>query len=126
MANFYRALGFIDENSKLEKGNYIEQVVHLENVEVEWIKMRAPDGNLIELLKYHSHPKKINNNIKKTNELGCSHIAFTVKNLDQICNLIKQKGGKFVNPPAISPDGKVKVIYCYDPEGGLIELVQEL
>ena len=55
VADFYRSLGFIDANSEKEEGDFIEQVTGLKGAKLEWIKLKAPDGNLIELLKYHSH-----------------------------------------------------------------------
>ena len=56
MSAFYRALGFVDESHATETGAFIDQVVHLDDVKVEWIKLRSPDGYLLELLQYHSHP----------------------------------------------------------------------
>ena len=54
-ADFYRSLGFVDNNSATEEGDFIDQVTGLKGTKLEWIKLKAPDGNLIELLKYHSH-----------------------------------------------------------------------
>ena len=125
MAAFYRALGFVDESHAIETGLFIEQVVHLDGVEVEWIKMRAPDGSLLELLQYHSHPLSLRSDLAKSNELGCSHLAFTVGDIDKACEIVTNSGGRITNPPAIAPNGRVKVVYCHDPEGGLIELVEE-
>ena len=48
MANFYRHLGFKDESRLVEKGSFIEQVVNIPLVKIEWIKLRSPDGFLIE------------------------------------------------------------------------------
>jgi len=126
MAEFYRSLGFVDDNRAIEEGEFIDQVTGLKNTKLEWIKMKSPDGYLLELLQYHSHPideKVINAN---SNKLGCSHLAYTVKSLADTCRLIKQSGGSVVNEPAISPNSMVKVAYCHDPEGVLIEIVEEL
>ena len=38
----------------------------------------------------------------------------------------KKNGGSLKNRPVVSPSGKAKVVYCYDPEGVLIELVEEI
>ena len=124
MAKFYRQLGFVDDNRAIEEGLFIEQVTGLENAKLEWIKMRAPDGYLLELLQYHSHPimKDVTN--ADSNQLGCSHIAFTVSDISQECINVTKAGGSIVNEPANSPNGKVKVAYCHDPEGVLIELVE--
>ncbi len=126
MAKFYRILGFVDKNHAVEEGLFIEQVVDLTGVKVEWIKMRSPDGYLLELLQYHTHQKKVRTDKAKSNELGCSHLAFTVVNIERACEEIEKAGGSIGNPPAYSPDGKVKVAYCHDPEGVLIEIVEEI
>ena len=39
---------------------------------------------------------------------------------------IIKNGGSLVNYPEINNCGTVKVAYCYDPEGVLIEIVEEL
>jgi len=58
--------------------------------------------------------------------LGCSHVAFTVDNIDKACNKIRQAGGTVTSLPATSPNGMAKVVYCHDPEGILMEIVEEL
>ena len=126
MAGFYRALGFVEVSHDVETGSFIEQVVHLDGVTVEWIKMKAPDGYLLELLKYHSHPNLLEVGLSSSNELGCSHMAFTVDNIDKVSALVVQNGGTITNQPALSPNGKVKVVYCHDPEGVLIEMVEDI
>jgi catechol 2,3-dioxygenase-like lactoylglutathione lyase family enzyme len=126
MSAFYQLLGFIVEDSAVESGAFIEQVVNISDVKVEWIKMRSPDGYLLELLQYHTHPKKLIVDRLTSNDLGCSHLAFTVDSIDEACEKIKKAGGFSGNSPAIAPNGKVKVAYCQDPEGVLLEIVEEL
>ena len=126
MEKFYKGLGFKEKSRAMEEGDFIEQVVGISYVKVEWIKMSSPDGYLLELLQYHSNPQELNREKTKSNDLGCSHLAFTINNIKQTCEYIINAGGSTLNVPATSPDGKVKVTYCYDPEGGLIELVEEI
>ena len=125
-ADFYRSLGFVDNNSATEEGDFIDQVTGLKGTKLEWIKLKAPDGNLIELLKYHSHPQDEEISKQKSYKLGSSHIAFTVDNINEMCKLIENAGGSIVNPPALSNDKKVKVSYCHDVEGVLMEIVEVL
>ena len=125
-ANFYRALGFVDDNQALEEGEFIDQVTGLENTKLEWIKLKTPDGYILELLQYHSHPENTEITQQKSNKLGCSHMAFSVDNIDRICEKIIQLGGCIVNPPALTNDKKVKVAYCHDVEGVLMEIVEVL
>ena len=75
MSKFYLSLGFVENNRAVEVGNFIDQVVNIPNVKIEWIKLKSPDGSLLELLKYHSHPVELNLDNLKTNDLGCSHLA---------------------------------------------------
>jgi len=121
---FYESLGFEEISSDIEKGPFIEQVTGIDGVTLEWIKMKSPDGFVLELLQYLSHSLESENKNAPSNKLGCSHIAFTVKNIEAACEHIKNYGGSLVNDPAISPDGNVKVAYCHDPEGVLMEIVE--
>lgn len=125
-ANFYRNLGFIDHNHAIEEGYFIDQVTGLSDVKIEWIKLKAPDGFLIELLQYKSHPETEELTWQKSNRLGCSHIAFGVENIEKTCEIILKMGGDIINMPALSDDKKVKVAYCHDVEGVLIEIVEVL
>ena len=126
MSKFYESLGFVEFSSEIETGHFIDSVVNIANVKVEWIKMKSPDGFLLELLQYHSHPMPLNSEAFKSNDLGCSHLAYTVNDINNLCEKIVAGGGSITNKPVISPNGKVKVAYCNDPEGVLIELVEEL
>ena len=124
--SFYQALGLKVWKREIETGSFIETVVGIPNVKLEWAKLRAPDGSLLELLQYHSHPLSQPVVPAASNHLGCSHIAFTVDDLSAISALIGHLGGSMVNPPVAAPDGRVRVAYCHDPDGILMELVEEL
>lgn len=126
MTKFYQALGFTCESEAIEEGTFIEQVVDIRGVKLEWVKLRSPDGYLLELLKYHSHQQPLKMQKSRSNDLGCSHMAFTVGNIEDACKVIVRAGGAVLNAPAVSPNGKVKVAYCYDPEGVIMEVVEEL
>ncbi|MBM9546263.1 VOC family protein [Leptospira sp. 201903074] len=123
---FYEALGFVLWKREIEEGRFIETVVGIGSVKLETAKMHASDGSMIELLEYHSHPLKKEKVNSPSNTLGCSHIAFTVDDIERTCELIKTLGGNIVNDPALSPSGMVKVAYCHDIDGILLELVEEV
>lgn len=124
--HFYRdILGLKVQRDMLEEGEFIDNISGLKNVKVRTIKMSADDNNLIELLYYESHKRKPRKNNELPN-IGVSHPAFTVENIDYEYKRLKEKGVKFNCPPQISPDGKAKVTFCYDPDGVSIELVEVL
>ena len=67
---------------------------------------------------------KVNKNYPYSS--GYTHISITVKNIFKIYNSLKKEKIKFNSEPAKSQDGKVLMTYCKTPEGGYLELVQEL
>ncbi len=124
--HFYRdLLGLKIKRDMLEGGEFIDSISNLKNVKVRTIKMSADDGNLVELLWYKSHPRK-SGGAKEICTTGVSHIAFTVENIDYEYKRLKDRGVKFHCLPQISPDNKAKVTFCRDPEGNLVELVEEI
>src|SRR6266566_1934041 len=114
---FYEALGLKVWRRELETGDFIDTVVGIAGVRVEWAKMTCRDGSMIELLQYHSHPDAQARVAAPSNRLGCSHVAYTVDDIVRSCQAIVRLGGSVVNPPALSPNGTVKVAYCHDPDG---------
>jgi lactoylglutathione lyase len=123
---FYRdCLGLKIVKTAEESGKYIDQILALENVQVTTVKMSVGNGSLIELLYYHS-PREYKNTKKGIDEVGISHIAFTVDNVNKQYERLKHLGVSFNSPPVISPDGYAKVVFCQDPDGNYIELVEEL
>jgi len=123
---FYETLGLKLWKRELEKGKFISKVVGLDNAEIETAKLKVSDGSLVELLEYKSHPCAINNASYPSNKHGCSHIAFTVEDIEETSNKIKELGGSIVNAPSTSLNGEVTVMYCHDIDGILMEIVQEL
>ena len=121
---FYRDIfGLQIQRSMNESGKYIDNMLGFENVKVKTVKMFAPNGpTLIELLEFDA-PKgrDLSNQI---NDLGASHVAFTVSNIDEIYGKLKQSGIKFNAPPQLTPDGYAKVTFCLDPDNTPIELVE--
>ena len=117
------AMGFVVSRQVEESGPHIDAMMGLKDVRVTTAKLAAPDGNLLELLYFHSHPDKPQWE-GKPYSTGFTHIAMTVKDLDETLRLIKQFGASVSAEPQLSPDGQVKVIYATGPEGVLLELVE--
>lgn len=108
-----------------EAGPHIDAMMGLQGVKVTTAKLAAPDGQLIELLQFHSHPDQPRW-CGTPYSTGFTHIALTVDDLDQIVSKLTQEGVCFPAPPQRSPDGYAKVIYAQGPEGVLLELVEVL
>lgn len=124
--DFYLGLGLKLISRKVESGDYIDKLVGLKNTNLEWAKLSLPDNSLIEILKYHSNGERLNHMNQLANKLGCSHIALTVEKIEDVIKYFLKNGGSISGDFQISPDKKVKVAYCYDFEGNIIEIVEEI
>lgn len=125
--HFYQnLLGLKIKLDMLEEGEFIDTILGLQNVQVKTVKMESENGDtLVELLEYRSHKGKKRENYQIF-DLGASHIAFTVEDVDAAYERLKGSGVSFNCPPQISSDGKAKVTFCFDPDGVPVELVEEL
>jgi catechol 2,3-dioxygenase-like lactoylglutathione lyase family enzyme len=119
------ALGFRLHKRMDESGSYIDAMMGLEDVRVTTVKLQAPDGNLVELLHFRSHPDRPSWNGNPCST-GLTHLALTVDDLDSECRRLSDAGVTFDAPPQPSPDGYAKVTYGRGPEGILLELVEVL
>lgn len=124
---FYRdLLGLRVIREMDESGDYLDNMLAIEDVHVRTAKLSADGGSaLIELLEFKSHrgDKPIGREIYS---VGPSHVAFTVKDLDALYNQLSQAGIRFNAPPQLSPDAYAKVTFCKDPDGTFIEIVEVL
>lgn len=118
-------LGFKVVRQMDESGEYIENISTLKGVKVTTVKMASQDDNLLELSYYHS-PKRLAGEQRNIYDIGISHIAFTVHDIEDAYNKLHKAGVVFNAPPQLSPDGYAKVTFCRDPDGNLIELVEVL
>lgn len=125
--HFYRDLLDLQiKRDMQEEGEFIDTILGLQNVKVHTVKMLSQSGDtLVELLEYASHKGKKRENYEIF-DVGASHIAFTVENVDEVCKKLEEQGVVFTCEPQVSPDGKAKVTFCFDPDGVPVELVEEL
>ena len=107
------------------EGNFIDTVQDLTNVKVNMIKLAAPDGTLIELLKDEHHPGDPPA-VRLLCDRGISHVAFTVADVEASFLVLRDAGCDLLSDPITSPDGKARLFFARDPEGNLLEIVQEL
>ncbi len=125
---FYRdLLGLSSVKRVTEQGSFIENVVGITGAIIEWEKLAAPDGAVVELLQYHEpFAQPGTDDYFPSDRIGCSHIAFSVSNLSELYDKLRALGFHCNSEPQFSTDGKVLVMYCHDPDGIIVELVEEL
>ena len=91
-----------------EHGRFIEKILGIKNIMVTTVKMTLGDSQMIELLDFSSHKKLLQRSI---NDIGPTHLAFTVDNVDEIYEDFSRDGIKFISIPKMSLDGSVKVVF---------------
>jgi glyoxylase I family protein len=121
---FYtEALGFVLSHS-VEAGAPFDVVAELPGLKLHASFLKR-DGITIELL-YHEHPVAVGPAERRPmNQLGLTHLAFTLDNLSQVAELIVKHGGR------VYPQTKVNTragdfMFCTDPDGTRIELWQKV
>ena len=124
---FYQnLLGLKLEKRAHEPEEFVNRLLGLSHCKLITVKLAAEEGEtVIELLEFASH----SGNQAALPELTCTgitHIAFTVKNLDELYQKLTLAGIAFISPPLKSPDGYAKVAFCRDPAGNYLELVEVL
>ena len=122
---FYRdLLGLTVRRSMNESGDYIDNMLALDNVRVMTVKMASEsDAAQVELLEFDS-PRCRPGPEREIYAIGPSHVAFTVEDLEEVRRRLAEAGVPFHAPPQESPDGYAKVTFCKDPDGTPVELVE--
>ena len=124
--NFWiKIMGFKIEKEIEDSGSYIDNIVGLKNTHVKTVKLKDHKGNMIELLKFNSHPDHYEW-LGSPSSTGLTHIALNVDDIERIIESMNSEG--YINKKKfqLSPDGRVKVIYVRGPEGLILELVETL
>jgi len=126
MKEFYISLGFSPYIELNEEGKFIENVIGLKDVKITTIKFKISDVPVLELIKYNQPPLIETADQTIPNKLGWSHLALTIQDFDEFQSNLENYGGSIDRVPMISDCGKFKVIYCSDPEGNILEIVEKI
>ena len=108
------------------EGEFVEQVLAFPGAHVTGGFVDMGAGHQLELLQYLT-PASGENNLNR-NDLGASHVAFLVEDLDKFYEETSQKGIRYNNPPAsmFDDNGKLsrKQAYAQDPDGNWLEFIE--
>jgi catechol 2,3-dioxygenase-like lactoylglutathione lyase family enzyme len=124
---FFTALGMTVEGQMPVEGPWVDRVNGLENVQVEIVMMRTPDGHgRLELTKFRN-PKliAIEPAIAPPNTLGLRSVMFAVENLDDAVARLRAHGAELIGEVAQYED-KYRLCYLRGPAGIIVALAEEL
>lgn len=77
----------------------------------------------LELFEYRAPSSRADPSSLNANDYGIRHLAFEVDDVHEVRSRFQAHGGITMDQPVSVPDGPVSV-YCRDPFGNLIELIQ--
>lgn len=121
---FYRdALGLVVEKDITLRGKHLERVFNRKGIVLRYAKLYAPaqrkkDSPVFEL-HYWIKPKI-------TPKKGYNHVSFTVRNLNREYKRLSKMEVRFLSLPLKSPVTNTKLCFAHDPDGNLIEFMEDL
>ena len=123
---FYRdVMGLKYEFTSERTGEFAEKVVGFKNAHLKVAFLNMDNGHHLELVQYIV-PAGTQAKFER-NDLGASHLAFFVENMDEYHAAMSDRGLRFIGPPAVlMQDGKItrKAAYAQDPDGNWLEFVE--
>ena len=121
---FYRGiLGLKVEKIITLKGRHLETIFNKKGIVLRYAKLYAPGQNKTDAPVFELHCWK---NPKRIPKKGYNHISFTVKDLDFEYRKLSKLGIKFLSRPLNSPVTNTKLCFGQDPDGNLIEFIEDL
>lgn len=124
-AEFFQALGFEIQHQGDLQGEWISQIVGLQDVSARYVSLELPGENTrLELIKYYSPSSLGDDEISVANKLGLRHLAFRVSNIEEVVSRLKQRGVSFLSPIQVYEPTNKKLVYLLGPDGVLLELAQ--
>jgi glyoxylase I family protein len=119
---FYGHLGFVAHKSYVSAGPDAEAGTGTDGAEIEIGWLRHPDaGPMLELLRYRNVPAAA---AAHNSNVGAAHICLCVEDVRAQFERLEGEGVTFVSPPHSDEFG-VTWVYMRDPDGNVVELVED-
>lgn len=108
-----------------ETSDFIDKILGLKKIKLTTVKLGIENKVTIELLKFDNKSVDITA-AKKVNQTGITHISINVKDIKNSFDFIKKKNCNFISEPSVNNAKTAIVMFCCDPDGNLIELVETI
>jgi catechol 2,3-dioxygenase-like lactoylglutathione lyase family enzyme len=123
---FFAELGMVPQGDGSVDGRWVDRVVGLEGVQVDFAMMETPDGNGgLELIKFQSPPSEGDDRPAPANTRGIRHIAFLVEDIDDVLARLQARGAELVGEVEQYED-IYRLCYLRGPAGIIIELAERI
>ena len=107
-------------------GEWIGRIIGLEDVTVELVIARLPDGSdVFEVVRFHSPAAGAQEAAAAANRPGLRHIAFKVDDVRGVVDRVRAAGWETVGE-IVDYEDTFRLCYVRGPEGLIVELAQRL
>ncbi|HEX5622717.1 MAG TPA: VOC family protein [Solirubrobacteraceae bacterium] len=122
---FFAALGLEQGGGGSVEGSWVDRIVGLEGVEVDFAFVKTPDGNgQLELIKFHSPPQR-DGGPAPPNTLGIRHLAFIVDDIQATVAALQAHGGELVGE-VVRYEDVFWLAYVRGPAGIIVEVAEKI
>jgi len=123
---FFVELGLKVQGEGLVEGGWVDRVVGLEDVRVEFAMVETPDGHgRLELVKFHAPSGPGGDGHEPANAPGIRHLAFAVDDIDAVVASLRARGAELVGEVENYKD-IYRLCYVRGPEGIIVELAEQI
>jgi len=123
---FFVELGLKPQGEGTVEGSWVDRVVGLEGIRVEFAMMETPDGHgRLELIKFHAPSGRGGDRHAPANTPGIRHLAFVVNDIDAVVAGLQARGAELVGEMERYED-IYRLCYVRGPEGIIVELAEQI
>lgn len=122
---FFIDLGLTLEGQTTVEGPAVGRLIGLENVRATLAMLRTPDGQGVELDKFHTpDPVRFGPVDTPVNALGLRRIMFAVDAIDEVVARMQTKGAELIG--RMDYESSYRLAYLRGPEGIMVGLAEQV
>jgi catechol 2,3-dioxygenase-like lactoylglutathione lyase family enzyme len=122
---FFIDLGLTLEGQTTVDGPAVGRLIGLENVRATLAMLRTPDGQGVELDKFHTpDPVRFGPVDTPVNALGLRRIMFAVDDIDEVVARMQTKGAELIG--RMDYESSYRLAYLRGPEGIMVGLAEQV
>ena len=122
---FFIELGLRLEGETTVDGPIVGQLIGLEDVRATLAMLRTPDGQGIELDKFHTpDPIRFGPVDAPVNTLGIRRLMFAVEDIDNVITRLRASGAEIIGE--MQYGDAYRLAYIRGPEGIIVALAEQL
>lgn len=122
---FFLELGLTVEGEFTVEGREVGRLIGLEDVRATLVTLRTPDGQGIELDKFHTpEPVRFGPVDAPVNALGIRRIMFAVEGIDEMVERLVAHGAELIGQ--MQYEDVYRLAYIRGPEGIIVALAEKI